>query len=47
MIWQVKDRLERNPRRGGNLMANDLTIAQSLMQRLLQNELKVKPYKFQ
>lgn len=47
MIRKVKARLERNPRRSGNQMAKELKISQSSMQRLLKNELKVKPYKFQ
>ena len=43
MVQKVKARLDRNPRRSGNQMAKELKISQSSMQRLLKNELKVKP----
>ena len=40
-------RLERNPRRSGRQMAKELKISQDSIRRILKNELKVKPYKFQ
>lgn len=45
VVQKVKKRLERNPRRSANQMAKDLNISQRSMRRILQNELKVKPYK--
>ncbi|KAK9694056.1 hypothetical protein QE152_g33777 [Popillia japonica] len=47
MIRKVKARLQRNPRRRGNQMAKELKISQRSIQRIFQNELKIKPYKFQ
>ena len=47
MVRKVKVRIERNPRRSGNQMAKELKISQRSMRRILQNELNVKPYKFQ
>lgn len=47
MVRKVKARLERNPRRSGRQMAKELKISQGSIRHILQNELKVKPYKFQ
>lgn len=47
MVRKVKMRLERNPRRSGRQMAKELKISQDSIRRILKNELKVKPYKFQ
>lgn len=47
MVRKVKASLEQNPRRSGNQMAKELKISQRSNRRILQNELKVKPYKFQ
>ena len=47
MVRKVKARLKRNPRRSGNQMAKELKISQRSIRRIFQNELKVKPYKFQ
>lgn len=46
-IRNVKARIERNPRRSGRKMAAELKISQRSIRRILQNELKVKSYKFQ
>lgn len=45
MVRKVKARIERNPRRSSRKMARELNISQRSMRRILQNELKVKPYK--
>lgn len=47
MVRKVKKRLERNPRRSANQMAKELKISERSIRRILKNELKVKPYKFQ
>ncbi|XP_026476402.1 uncharacterized protein LOC113382056 [Ctenocephalides felis] len=47
MVKQVRKRLERNPRRSANQMANKLNISDRSIRRILKNDLKVKPYKIQ
>ena len=47
MVSKVKKRLERNPRRSSNQIAKELKISQRSIRRILENELHVKPYKFQ
>lgn len=47
MVRKVKKRIEQNPRRSANQMAKELKISRTSIRRILQNELKVKPYKFQ
>lgn len=47
MVRKVKKRLERNPRRSANQMAKELKISDRSIRRIMKNELKVKPYKFQ
>ena len=47
MVRKVKKRIERNPRRSGRKMAAELKISARSVQRILQNELKLKPLKFQ
>lgn len=47
MVRKVKKRLERNPRRSARKMASELNISRCSVQRILKNELKTKPLKFQ
>lgn len=47
MIRKVQKRIERNPRRSGRKMARELNISQRSMQRILKDELGLKPLKFQ
>ena len=47
MIRKVQKRIERNPRRSGRKMARELNISQRSMQRMLKDELGLKPLKFQ
>lgn len=47
MVLKVKKRIERNPRRSGRKMARELNISARSVQRILQNNLKLKPLKFQ
>jgi len=47
MVKKVKKRIEQNPRRSANQMATDLKVSDRSIRRILKNELKVKPYKFQ
>lgn len=47
MIRKVKARIQRNPRRSGRKMARELGISTERMQHILNNELGLKPLKFQ
>lgn len=47
MVQKVSKRLERNPRRSANQMAKELGVSDRSVRRILKNDLKVKPYKFQ
>lgn len=47
MVRKVKKRLEWNRRRSANQMAKELKKSERIIRRILKDEHKVKPYKFQ
>ena len=47
IVKNVRDRIRRNPGRSANEMAKEMNVSSSSMQRLLKNDLGLKPYKQQ
>ena len=46
-VKKVRERIRRNPRRSANEMAKEMEVSSSSMQRILENDLGLKPYKRQ